>query len=251
MVNEAQRKKPCKQVPAPRLVCVELNPGPNQGTRRTRNRRRRARREGGGSGAIIRSPATLFPPSLQVRQRYTDSRQLALTSGVFASYVYRMNSTFDPDYTGTGAQPYGRDQFAAIYTKYRVDAFEWSVSMAPDSVGLGLAASVATCPANSAGPFTLITDMADLPWAKSGISPGTAPPFRSQGRLPLREFLGQSHEQFVGDDSNEAVVGANPTALAYFHIGAQNNNGYTQSITFVATLTYVVTYFLPATMPPS
>jgi hypothetical protein len=245
--NEAQRQKPCKHVPASRLVCVELNPGPY----RRRRGRIRQRARGGGGLSIIRSPATLFPAAIQVRQNYTDSRDLSLTSGIFASYVYRMNSTFDPDYTGAGGQPYGRDQFAAIYSKYRVDAFHWDVSMAPNSVGLGLCASVATCPANTPGPFSLITDVADLPWAKTGIAPGTATPFKSRGGFPLREFLGQSQAQFVGDDSNESVVGSNATALAYFHISAQNNAGNTQSITYVAKLTYVVTYFLPLTMPPS
>lgn len=253
--NETQRKKQSYTPPKARLVCVELNPGPRsrRGGRRARGSRRR---DGVGNAwnqaqGLIRSPATLFPAAIQVRQTYTDSRDLTLTSGVFASYIYRMNSTFDPDFSGVGGQPYGRDQIAAIYTKYRVDGFRWNVSMSPASVGLGLCTSVAVCPAATSTAYTIIQDMANMPWGHAGVAPGTAPPFRAVGGFQLREFLGQSHEQFVGDDSNEAPIGSNATTAAFFHIGAQNNQGTTQVCTFVVTLTYITTYFLPAVMPPS
>lgn len=37
-----------------------------------------------------------------------------------ASHIFRANSIFDPDFTGSGGQPYGHDQYQAIYTSYRV-----------------------------------------------------------------------------------------------------------------------------------
>lgn len=45
--------------------------------------------------------------------------QLALT-GQGSSYVFKLNSLHDPDATGVGHQPYGRDQWAAFYNKYYV-----------------------------------------------------------------------------------------------------------------------------------
>jgi len=52
---------------------------------------------------------------------YTDMQTL---SGAAASnvsrQVYRLNSLFDPDATGAGAQPSGFDQYAAIYNRYTV-----------------------------------------------------------------------------------------------------------------------------------
>jgi len=45
---------------------------------------------------------------------------LTSTVGSIAKYVYRLNSTFDPDSTGTGHQPMFRDTFAGIYDHYSV-----------------------------------------------------------------------------------------------------------------------------------
>ncbi len=45
----------------------------------------------------------------------------SLTSYTGSEYVFRLNSLYDPDLTGTGHQPYGFDQFAALYSRYKVD----------------------------------------------------------------------------------------------------------------------------------
>lgn len=233
---------------------VELNPGPRGRPHRNRNSRRRSRRDIGNAfneaQGIIRSPHTLFPPAVQLRQTYTESFNLTLTSGVYANRVFRMNSTFDPDFTGVGGQPYGRDQIAAIYTRYRVDRFIWDVTMSCEAVGLGLCASVATCPASTTNTFGVIQPMSDMPWGKAGIATAYQP-WHSRGSLLMREFLGQSLDQFRGDDSNESLTSTNPAIIAAFHVGAQNNAGNTQTVTVVCKFTYVVTYFIPLTMPAS
>jgi hypothetical protein len=41
-------------------------------------------------------------------------------NGLQCLQQFRGNSCFDPDYTGVGVQPYGWDQIAAIYGRYRV-----------------------------------------------------------------------------------------------------------------------------------
>lgn len=41
--------------------------------------------------------------------------------------VYRGNSVFDPDFTGVGGQPLGRDQWTQFYRRYRVTASKFTV----------------------------------------------------------------------------------------------------------------------------
>jgi hypothetical protein len=52
--------------------------------------------------------------------RYHDTETLTSSSGAVGKYVYRWNSTYDPDVTGSGHQPMFRDTFAAIYDQYAV-----------------------------------------------------------------------------------------------------------------------------------
>lgn len=61
-----------------------------------------------------------FPDKIMGRVRYHSSGPLTVGGGAIAKYVFRWNSTFDPDYTGVGHQPLFRDTFAAIYDQYAV-----------------------------------------------------------------------------------------------------------------------------------
>lgn len=47
-------------------------------------------------------------------------------------YVFRGNSVYDPDYTGGGVQPYGYDQYMAIFNNYRVVASSIKVYFRPE-----------------------------------------------------------------------------------------------------------------------
>jgi len=61
-----------------------------------------------------------FPMEIRTTLKYCDSIQLNSASAAIDKYVFRMNSLFDPDLTGTGHQPYYFDQYAAIYSRYCV-----------------------------------------------------------------------------------------------------------------------------------
>lgn len=62
-----------------------------------------------------------FPNSKTVALRYVDNVILNPTSSASAVNVYRINSVFDPDYTGVGHQPMFHDNYASVYQKYRVN----------------------------------------------------------------------------------------------------------------------------------
>lgn len=61
-----------------------------------------------------------FPNSIVTKLRYADFFTLTAASGVVSSQIFRANSVFDPDFTGTGHQPMYFDQWAAIYDQYVV-----------------------------------------------------------------------------------------------------------------------------------
>lgn len=97
----------------------------------TNPRGRRARRARGARGIkrdevdraqIVRFTPNVFgfPDRILTRLRYVDNFPITSTSGAQGLQVYRWNSTFDPDQTGTGHQPLYRDTYATIYNHYAV-----------------------------------------------------------------------------------------------------------------------------------
>lgn len=61
-----------------------------------------------------------FPPVLLTKLRYVDTYALISTAGSLAKQVMYLNSTFDPDNSGTGHQPLYRDTYAVVYDNYSV-----------------------------------------------------------------------------------------------------------------------------------
>lgn len=63
-----------------------------------------------------------LPKRKRVTMRYVDYVQLDGTGAVGGnvSHIYRANSIYDPDQTGTGHQPMGHDLYAGLYEHYSV-----------------------------------------------------------------------------------------------------------------------------------
>ena len=60
-----------------------------------------------------------------IAQRYISKHKYVesiVVSNINQPFALRVNSMFDPNQTGVGRQPYGRDQLAALYNRYRVIA---------------------------------------------------------------------------------------------------------------------------------
>lgn len=68
---------------------------------------------------------TVAPQKMRLRFKYADTgytSALAVGNGYSDTYIFRGNSCFDPDYTGVGVQPYGWDEYCALYGYYVVRA---------------------------------------------------------------------------------------------------------------------------------
>ncbi len=63
-----------------------------------------------------------FPPIMYTKQTYSDLDTYTTGAGgiLGVEQIFSMNDMFDPDFTGVGHQPYGRDQMALLYNRYKV-----------------------------------------------------------------------------------------------------------------------------------
>lgn len=90
--------------------------------RRPTNRRgRRTSRRTGMRVSRVVSRSTALPDRFLTKLRYSELFQMSFTGfAVPASYQFKVNDIFDPNYTGSGHQPLFHDQFALLYNKVRV-----------------------------------------------------------------------------------------------------------------------------------
>lgn len=103
---------------------------------RRNNRNRNRNRKGRNLGMNVQEPTQVTYNSSNVQafpDRYVTTLIYEDTQGItganpYASYIYRGNSVFDPDYTGIGHQPTGFDNLAALYGRYRVLSSEITCS---------------------------------------------------------------------------------------------------------------------------
>lgn len=89
--------------------------------RKAKSRARRARR----SVAPSQKPGFKGHPfgrKMYTKLKYNEAVTIAAsgTAGFATGYKYRLNSLFDPNFTGTGHQPRGYDELMAIFEKYTV-----------------------------------------------------------------------------------------------------------------------------------
>lgn len=88
---------------------------------RTSRRRFRRYRKFRGNRLSSHTNLRSFPSTKRVMMRYTD--YVSLTAQVITplpTYVFRMNSCFDPDFSFIGHQPLGYDQWKTFYNSYCV-----------------------------------------------------------------------------------------------------------------------------------
>lgn len=68
----------------------------------------------------IQRGLTPFPKTRKVSLRYVTNIEMDASAGATTSYAFRANDCYDPDYSGTGNQPYYFDQLMAMYNKFTV-----------------------------------------------------------------------------------------------------------------------------------
>lgn len=152
-----------------------------------------------------------FPAKQNAILRYSANISLDATSVVNVGHVFRSNSIFDPDYTAVGHQPYGHDQYAAIYKNYRVTkAVVTATSTSAGSnniLGITLRASP-----------TIITDRENVREMKATRWTSLAGDPASR-RIQLTSNLSDS----LDPSAQAAVFGTNPDDQNYFHVWCAGN----------------------------
>ena len=165
-----------------------------------------------------------MPQKKKCVMHYADEYAVAaLASGSRVGQTMRGNSVYDPDQTGTGHQPRGFDQIAALYNYYCVTASSIRVRFCTASAGNGVLvglvadATVGTAPVSStitefleSFPYNVLCSNTD--GSQSVVTLTDKRTTRAMSATP------------VPDSENVAAVTSNPANEWYWKIVVFNGN---------------------------
>lgn len=169
--------------------------------------------------------------------KYSDNFALTALNGY--SYSFNLNSTFDPNRTGVGHQPYGRDSLAAIYNRYRVISCSYTLNCYSGVNPIRFA----TIPTNDLFAPISLSEVCENPRSRFAIQfPGGATR-TIHGKVYLPSLEGRTTAQYMADDSYQALATASPSALALLNIYGGNIDGTAVDVNCTITLNYTVEWF--------
>ncbi len=185
-------------------------------------------------------------PHQYVTLRYFFEVTFNLATVTGTQQIMNLNSIFDPDRTGTGHQPYGYDQMALLYNRYRVLRTSWKVEFGATS-GTYYALVV---PTNGLLPSaisnaTTFEAAAETPLSKSKLVGLNSAGASVSGSMALNEFNGVTRTEYLADDRFEAQIGTSPSEVIVLYVGWYNSGGGTLTIANFITLEYEVDFHDP------
>jgi len=176
------------------------------------------------------------------------------STGAAIDKVYRLNSIFDPDHTGTGHQPLGRDQYVNFYNRYRVLKVRMKLHVASAYVADAQPFIVTIVPDNATTAHTSVTQSAEQQGASThsptGGSPGSIVIKRS---FDCRKITGVTSKEYQ-DDRFQALFSTSPAEDIMLHITATDYTGgvfAVNIIRFFIELSFQVEMFDPVPLGQS
>jgi hypothetical protein len=204
---------------------------------------------------IARTPG--IAPSVVVRLPYVSNRT-ATASATALLYGTDQYVTLNSLYGTVGHQPYGFDQFAAMYRQYKVLSVRTTFEVFT-TTGVYVTFSARIYPPGSTAVFSGadMNAVAERPGTQSIFSVGSpgaggAAKNKLTFNLPLHEVLGITKEMYDADSSlYAAAVGADPTRNAQIQFAIANLAGTSSTAQVLIRQDFEVLFWQRSTLTQS
>ncbi len=178
-----------------------------------------------------------FPDRYFCKLKYTDVETISGT-GVTGDMVYRINSLFDPNFTGVGSQPLSFDQLSAVYQKYLVLRCDWEVTATNLNSTAAFITAVPTDVTVSGSSMQSLSEIKRSVTKALSINSGGAATVVLRGSVDMSDLHGQL--DIDSDPDEYSLVSTNPQDVAYLTIRAAD---YTTATSISVGLRVVLTYY--------
>lgn len=194
------------------------------------------------------SMGQVFPKTLKTVLRYVERANLSAPTSSYNQVFFKCNGLFDPTDALGGHQPYGFDQYAAIYNHYKVYksriTVQWNAydSSPPE----GLVVGVNITPGNTdADNAQTKMEKQDGAINYRYVSPQDPTDIIQTKWWTAKKYFGTQKDE----DSLTAAVTADPTELSHYCVWAQNCSGGSGSdIEYLVTIEYYVEFIEPKSL---
>lgn len=191
--------------------------------------------------------------SLQpIAQRYIAKLKYVesvVLSAVSQPYAFRINSLFDPNSSGIGRQPYGFDQLAALYNRYRVIAVKMRIiSGVPDA---NTPVRLTGLVSNDVITITSGDQAAENPRSKSIVQFPQADSHVLKHTAYLPSVVGRSRAQYMADDRYQSLCTTNPAENVFLYLWNTNLANVTQAANIQIQLEFICEFFDLINLPSS
>lgn len=218
-----------------------------------KNRGRRMYKRKGRKGKARKPTVNVNRALAPVAQRYITKLKFAadVATGADGFVRINLNSIWDPLRSGAPSpdQPYGRDQLAILYNRYRVISCGWRFA----TPNAGTPLQIAALPSNETYTTTAFADIRENPRAKYVTQHPTGNCYVMTGKTYLPSLVGRTKSQYMADDRYQASINSNPAELAVLNIGVAVSNGQMVSNGQIINLLleYTVEFFDVISLGPS
>jgi len=179
------------------------------------------------------------PDVTLIKMVYSDYRVIVAGASQ-ASYVYRINSCLDPDFTGVGGQPDGFDQWKTLYQQYRVVACDVKVHVAALA---GAALCTMTASTNSTASSSA-DEQVGLRRARAQLANVGGQIAKMEQRYRVSDVYGVSDQAVLDEDNYAAAITGNPNGVAFLRIECETS-GAADSLMVWTTLTMYTRFEKP------
>jgi hypothetical protein len=193
-----------------------------------------------GSTIPNRLYSDTFPREMKVMLKYNAVHTLTPSAGLASDYVYNLNSIFDPDVTGVGHQPRGRDNWAVFYNRYRVDSCKVTMYCTRSSGG-----TVTILGNNQSTSITDVAEPLETPIGITGAHSPNGSSLKLVKTFNLADLNGVTRSVYETDDRYQALMSASPSEVLCLHMVWIDTALSTGSAFVSIELDYFVTLFDP------
>lgn len=236
----------------------------NRSSRRSR-RKPYYRRPMSNRVAVYRNITTKgpFPDQMKTVFTYADGPfNLQSSTDITVYHGFRLNSLFDPDYTGAGGQPKYFDTLCGVagtnapYYNFRVMAAKITITCFPhllansdlEYLGISLSAN----PFSNTPPAQTLSSLEEGPYCKTMIlrPRGEQGAVKLSMYVPMQKFFGTTYEgmhnlEYAGNAASTPTPG-NPARQCVAFVGLHNTSGgtvHTRAMDFYCKIKYYAELF--------
>lgn len=143
-------------------------------------------------------------------------------AGAAATQLMDLGSIFDPDTTGGGHQPLGRDQYTALYEQYVVIRATYEVVIANFSPSQVVIAGVTVSDSSAIQTdVRVLVENGGTNWKTLGSSGSNTAVVTFKGSVDLARVHGLTQSEHIS--AHLALVSANPAESVFLHVWAADS----------------------------